>query len=274
MNLEKSLNEIQDLKHGLSAENVVKEEKGHYEEVARLVGGGPSYDKERVYEDEWVIDEPRFSLPDQDKRTDARRKLKDIYDADGNIILQYAAGNALSIQKDELDEKVKTWAEKVKYQLDSSDKKTGSDVLEDAISLYKISKDENALEIINKISQGKDEEISSKAKRYLSLYDKVKNSKSPKFRSEWCHEEGFKIGGVAGLVMGPFLGLAYFSMDSAGHNPDESILYWVGGAILGSIGGALAGTLIGGAVDILESYQKKRHYNNIKEFNIFNPKSM
>lgn len=269
MNLEKSLNEIQNLKHDLTAENVVKEEKGHYEEVARLVGGGPSYDKERVYEDEWVVDEPRISVPDIEKRENARSKLKNIYNEGDNLVLRYAAGNALGIQKEELDEKVKTWTEEVKYQIDSSDKKTGSDILEDAISMYKISKDENALEMIDKISQNKDEEISSEAKRYLSLYDKVKKSKSPKFRSEWWHEEGFKIGSVAGLVMGPFLGLAYFSMDSAGHNPDEGILYWVGGAILGSAAGAIAGTTIGGIFDMLHSYQTNKYYQDKEELNNF-----
>lgn len=269
MNLEASLDDISELKSDLTAKRIVQKEKGHYEEVARLVGGGPSYDKERVYEDEWVIDEPGVSVPDTEKRENARNKLKDIYDEGDNLVLQYAAGNALGIQKDELDDKVKIWAEEVKYQLDSSDKKTRLGALEDAISLYKISKDEDALEMINEMSQDRDEEIASKAKRYLSLYDKVKRSRSPKFRSEWLHMEGFKMGGTMGLFMGPFLGLAYFSMDSAGRNPDESILYWFGGAILGSVAGAIAGTVIGGAIDLLESYQKNKYYKNIEELNSF-----
>ena len=106
--LEEILKEIREWKRDLSAERILEPEKGHTESVGCIArGGGAAIDRERIYEDEWVVDKPAVTEPNYEMRREARNHLLTTHDSHRYYSARYKAGEALEVN--DLDRKSDSW---------------------------------------------------------------------------------------------------------------------------------------------------------------------
>ncbi len=115
--LETELRRIAELRGDLSASLIIQEERGHDEVIPGSDrGSGPcSFDK--VWDYQYVVDQPEITEPDTAKRESARALLQDIYDSSEWYSARYAAGWALG--KD-LNDQFELWIETLKERLQAA----------------------------------------------------------------------------------------------------------------------------------------------------------
>ncbi len=120
------LERIEYLRRDLRAEIVVQKGESHHEE--QYFPGGPSRKVDEYIEAEWkmveVIDKPRITQPDTEKREAARQELQGIYDTTDLCSVRYVAGSALGIDRH-------TLADQARRELSSAPR-------EDAERLYNV----------------------------------------------------------------------------------------------------------------------------------------
>jgi len=117
--LEAVLRKVADLGRDMSAEIVVQEEISHEEAIPGSDrGSGPcSFDK--VWDYEYIIDKPRITEPDAQKREAAEQKLQQIYDSSEWYSARYVAGIALSVDAQNLGRILNEGLLELKIQLKS-----------------------------------------------------------------------------------------------------------------------------------------------------------
>jgi len=112
--LEDVLNQIEELKNGLSAEIVLQEAEWHWQ-AANLPHQFPG-DNDSITTFP-ITDKPRITEPDIKKREAARVQLQRIYDSSEWYSGRYEAGMALSIDEKELGKKAAEWIIRLKDYL-------------------------------------------------------------------------------------------------------------------------------------------------------------
>lgn len=114
----------------LSAVRVIQEEKGHYElemkEITYEYDGhhGNSYPKPSKVTEEvptgrkiWVVDVPKKTEPDYEKQKHARDRLQEIYTTSNWYSARYAAGSALQISQETLQNDLDLWISRLEDEL-------------------------------------------------------------------------------------------------------------------------------------------------------------
>jgi len=124
--LETSLRKVEDLRRDLSAEIVVQDEESHIEQKAiyDVTGSRDGAHAANVeYIDENIIDKPRITKPDTQKREAARQALQQLYGYSEWYSARYSAGKELG-QTLQIKEKVNLWlADLVKRVNEKKDEK-------------------------------------------------------------------------------------------------------------------------------------------------------
>ena len=113
--LKVALKRIEDLRRDLSAEIVLQEERGHYDDRKGYQTATYDYDRHHdesyyshwVTEDVptgrmisvWIVDQKRIAEPDNEKREKARNELRRIYDSSNTHgVVKYATAKLLDIR--------------------------------------------------------------------------------------------------------------------------------------------------------------------------------
>lgn len=106
--LEETLEEIEDMRMGLSAEIVVQEEKKHRKEELlsgyRQVSG---HDRQSYMKDVWVTGQERITKPDKEKQMVSRIALREQFESCEWYSGRYVAAQVLNIDSDILNIRLK-----------------------------------------------------------------------------------------------------------------------------------------------------------------------
>jgi len=134
--LEESLQEIAGLKRDLNAERIVQAERGHEQVIPGSDrGSGPcSFDK--VWDYEYIIDEPEIREPDTKRKETAKRRLTEIYSSCSWYSARYAAGRLLGVESDEFEKVIRTWSDILHEEMGSDRKETESRIGHGVDELY------------------------------------------------------------------------------------------------------------------------------------------
>ncbi|MEW6621171.1 MAG: hypothetical protein AB1422_17870 [bacterium] len=134
--LEIILKKIEDLERDLSAEIVVQEESGHWEWRTDLKG--PKYDEDFYEGEVWIIDRPRITEPDTQRRETAKAELQKIRESSEWIAARYEARATLSgWGYVRIDDEVDLWFDELRKRLTKNTTVgEGYNVEEDLRTLY------------------------------------------------------------------------------------------------------------------------------------------
>ncbi len=115
--LKAAIRKVEQLRRDLSAEIVIQEEDGHFEDIDATPrnpdwGGyancaDMSY--EPIYEKRWIVDKPAVKEPDTEKREAAKVELQQIYVLSKWFSVRYRTGKALDISDAELNDNMISW---------------------------------------------------------------------------------------------------------------------------------------------------------------------
>jgi hypothetical protein len=104
--LEAELQKVERLEEDLSAEIVIQKEEGHYEHFETSWPEGVNQEAMDDFfygYEEWVVDKPKITEPNTQKRQTAKSELQQVYDFSDEPIARYVAGRALLVNSHELD---------------------------------------------------------------------------------------------------------------------------------------------------------------------------
>lgn len=219
--LEDVLRKVEDLRRDLSAEIVVKEEEGHFED--REDRGGPGDEGRNLYSSDlipvWIVDHPKIAHPDIKKREAAKLQLQQIYDSSEwysvKYIISHSVGNyrhGMFVTELPFPTNLDIWTQDMRQRMNEPQKHQAYklDILKDAgvllIELRKLTwlsrcDDEQKLMKFIKdcYASDPDKEIRTQAARYLNY---------PTIRI-WAHEHPVSATMAGVAAAGAASGLGY-----------------------------------------------------------------
>ena len=170
--LEIILGKVECLKRDLSAEIVVQAEEGHWEET-----GGyheiEHLDWIEVFDSpkssSYVVDQPRITEPDTEKRELAKMGLQQIYDFSGWCSARYVAGKAIKSQIGDLGTWVGILSSELSFGNETHEKNIINKAREDLNCLYEIVEDRLIREYIGDILEKGDKILLDEFQRGTEL---------------------------------------------------------------------------------------------------------
>lgn len=153
--LDSTLERIAVLKADLTAETIIQEQESHWETGYKLdpSGGGTSVDRTIIEVEEEIIDKPRITEPDTQKRELTRLELRQIIDASPWYSAKYFALEVLTGNKSEANTYIRLWAPKLEAMLEA-ETETRARAIEDILRLVKISNSSEAADLLEKAWKG------------------------------------------------------------------------------------------------------------------------
>ena len=144
--IEDRISQVYELGRDLSAEIIIKDEIGHWESTCTHSYYN-NYCEPGDCPDRWVVDQPKITEPDREKRQLARTQLTEIYNESDLYCTRFLAGRALDKSPEELASKINLWVNELGLKLWD---KAPLDSLEDLWELWIHTDSTSALELIKK----------------------------------------------------------------------------------------------------------------------------